>query len=124
MNDYPVGTECVITNSTPHGARKLGDVVVCTQPGFVWRSGEIAPNGGLVLGEVGDNLLVVQPIGTTSQGMHLCWPVDWMRPIDKDTGPDDDAVVEAYKATPGAIRYEPIVIADGLLGLLVVQFFE
>jgi hypothetical protein len=94
MNGYPVGTKCVITytkDTTNTGRRTTG-----ASAGI--RIGDIVTVGMRMIPEE-PGLPEAQEIDRKSHGYTVAHPVSWMRPIDADTGEDDQEVITHYSMT-------------------------
>jgi len=94
MEAYEAGTVCVITRTRPNYIFNLGETVVCGKFSFIWWSGSSVDFDGTTLlmrraPEI--NGMKMQIVRYTTR--ITVWPVEWMRPIDKDTGPDDLEVI-------------------------------
>lgn len=110
MTGYPPGTQCVITR-TLQTQVTLGQIVTCLDEVFRWQTGGLA-YGGLMIDFQQCNGLVVQHVVGPHSDSGRVHPIDWMRPLDKDTDAVDREVAEAYKPVTVAKRGVPIDLGE------------
>ncbi len=118
MNGYPDGQKCLIIHHH-QDPRLVNTVVTCRGEAFIWWAGGVVDGREMNPRHPEINGLKVQRVYEHEvPRVHIAIPVDWMVPIEKPDGDDEE---ESLYHDPGFHIY---TTADGGIGVHVPEKVE